>query len=393
MSYIETVTVQASEYMESAGFGAWLIFDYQGMNPVFQYVVGGVRNVTRPCYVLITPRNSALVLAHHVDIGRFGDRGFVLQSYTTRDDMVLKLGSLLRNINGPVAMEYSPMGALPRASRIDAGTLELVRSLGPEVISSADLFQYATQRWSSKQLASHQRSASALVEIVQNAFRYIGMNLVNGITEHDVAEHIRTEYITHGLVAGDGPVVAVDAHSSDPHYEPLQSNSERLRKNQWVLIDLWAKEPQPDGMFADITWVGFIGSHVPDQHQHIFEVVCRARDEALLFVEKRFIEGRSIEGWEVDKVARATIDQAGYGEYFTHRLGHSLGAEVHGDAVNLDNHETHDNRKLLPNLAVTIEPGIYLPEFGMRSEIDVYLSEEGPVVTTTIQRDVVLIES
>lgn len=390
-SAIQSVLQQAAEFMGKARLGGWLVFDYQGMNPVFRYVVGDVRNVTRPCYLLATPDGKAHVLAHHVDVGRFEGAGLPVEAYLGRGDLTEKLRNLLAGLRGPVAMEYSPLGALPRASRVDAGTVELVRSLGAEVVSSADLFQYATQRWSAAQLASHQRAANALSQIVLEAYQFIGQNLSHGLTEYDVAEHIRQGYARHGLTAGDGPVVAADAHASDPHFDPTPQNSFRLSPGQWVLIDLWAREPGQDGTFADITWVGYAGDRVPQQHRQVFDLVCKARDTALVFIASAFREGRMLQGWEVDRAAREVIELAGYGQFFTHRLGHSLGATVHADAVNLDSHETHDTRALMPGLGVTIEPGIYLPEFGMRSEIDVYLSESGPVVTTAVQQDVVRI--
>jgi len=388
---IQSVLRQAAEFMGNARLGGWLVFDYQGMNPVFRYVVGEVRNITRPCYLLATPDGKAQVLAHHVDVGRFEGTGLAVDAYLSRADLTMQLQKLLAALHGPVAMEYSPLGALPRASRVDAGTVELVRSLGAEVVSSADLFQYATQRWSAAQLASHQRAATALGQIVLEAYRFIGENLSHGLTEYDVAEHILQGYSRHGLTSDDGPVVAADAHASDPHFEPTPQNCARLAPGQWVLIDLWAREPGQDGTFADITWVGYVGEHAPRLHRQVFDLVCTARDTALEFMAAAFRQGRTLQGWEVDRAAREVIEQAGYGRSFTHRLGHSLGANVHADAVNLDSHETHDTRALMPGLGVTIEPGIYLPEFGMRSEIDVYLSEQGPVVTTGVQRDVVRI--
>ncbi|MBI4203139.1 MAG: aminopeptidase P family protein [Chloroflexi bacterium] len=378
--------------MIKARLDGWLVFDYQGMNPVLRYVLGDVRNITRPCFLLVTPQGIARVLAHHVDAGRFAGTGLDVLAYLGRADLAQKLAILLSGLSGPVAMEYSPMGALPRASRVDGGTLELVRSLGVQVVSSADLFQYATQRWSAAQLASHQRAAAALGQTVLEAYRFIGANLSSGVTEYDVARYICQQYARHGLIAGDGPVVAADAHAGDPHFDPTPQNSARLGPGQWVLIDLWAREPGDAGAYADITWVGFIGEPVPPRHQQVFDLVCHARDAALDFMTEAFSQGREVQGWEVDRVAREIIERAGYGPYFTHRLGHSLGVSVHADAVNLDSHETYDTRTLLPGLAVTIEPGIYLPDFGMRSEIDVYLAEDGPQVTTAIQRQVVLVQ-
>ena len=214
--------------MARSGLGGWLLFDYHRMNPLFWQVVGDVPMVTRPCYLLVTPDGQATLLAHHVDVGRFGASGLQLQGYLSRADLLDRLGGLLGSLRGPVAMEYSPMGALPRASRVDAGTVELVRSLGVEVVSSADLFQYATQRWSPRQLASHRRAARLLDRIVHDAFDYIGASLSSGVTEYAVAQFIRAQYAGHGLTAEDGPVVAANAHSGDPHYEPPSRGSAPL---------------------------------------------------------------------------------------------------------------------------------------------------------------------
>ena len=290
-------------------------------------------------------------------------------------------------------MEYSPMGALPRASKVDAGTVELVRGLGVEVVSSADLLQYATQRWSQAQLSSHLRSAEVLGRVVLQAFEYIGQNLIERPTEYQVAQFIRKRFDEEGLHSPDGPIVAVNGHASDPHYEPGPDGSDPVQRGDWVLIDLWAKEQVGDSVYADITWVAYVGGRVPDEHQEVFQVVTGARDAALSYLESSAREGTSLQGCQVDRLARQHIAECGYGDYFTHRLGHSIGHEVHGDAVNLDSFETEDTRKIIPGICFSIEPGIYLPEFGVRSEIDVYMSEDGPFATTPIQREVVLIRS
>jgi Xaa-Pro aminopeptidase len=307
-----------------------------------------------------------------------------------RADMVARLKHLLSG-SRRVAMEYSPNGELPRVSKVDAGTLEMVIGLGVEVSSSADLIQYATQRWSDEQLRSHRTAANKLDRIVQDAFRYIGENLESRPTEFQVAELIRLRFAEEGLEANDGPIVAVNRHASDPHFSPASDGSSAIGLGDWILIDLWGRLEGGDHMFGDITWTAFVGQSVPALHQRVFDVVTGARDAALAELEAAFREGRVLQGWQLDEVARSFIAEAGYGDYFNHRLGHSLGREVHSNAVNLDGWETHDSRQVIPGIAVTIEPGIYLPEFGVRSEIDVYIAEDGPIVTTSVQRSVVRI--
>ena len=389
MTMDDAAVRQAQGFLRERGLDAWLLYEYRGLNPLFWEVVGPVPNVTRPCWCLIPARGRPRLLVHHVDAGRFAPLGLSLVTFASQRQMAASLRRMLRG-KRTVAMEYSPKGALPRVSRVDAGTLELVRGLGVEVVSSANLVQYATLRWTPAQLEMHRSAAQKLGQIVQEAFTHIGVNLIAEVTEQDVAEFIRRRFRDMGLVFHEGPVVAANAHASDPHYDP-QSGGAALTKGDWLLIDLWAKEQDEAAVYADITWVGYIGAQAPPQHQRVFDVVTGARDAALEYIDRSHRAGRSLQGWQADQVARRFIAQAGYAREFTHRLGHSLGRAVHGDAANLDSWETRDTRSLLPGTGFTIEPGIYLPDFGVRSEIDVYLSEEGPEVTTPVQREVVLI--
>ena len=387
---VDSVIQQAHEYMRGEAVAGWLLYDYRGSNPVFWDTVGPISNVTRPCWLWIPAEGEAQLLVSYVDQGRFSHLGITTTLFVSRRQMEERLADLMSGA-GRIAMEYSPRGALPRVSKVDAGTLEMVHGLGVEVVSSADLLQYATQRWSDEQLASHLLAAEKLGQIVQDAFRFIGESLQSAPTEHDVAEFIRRRYAAEGLETPDGPVVAVNEHASDPHFEPTAESASVIEKGDWILIDLWARPSGDDTMFADITWTAYVGESAPAPHQTVFDAVIEARDKALAAMEDAFRSKRQIEGWEVDKVARDHIAEAGYGDYFSHRLGHSLGREVHSNAVNLDGWETQDTRSVIPGVAVTIEPGIYLPDFGVRSEIDVYIGNEGPRVTTQVQRDVVLI--
>ena len=373
------------------GLSGWLIHDYRRSNPILWQMLGGeISHVTRPCFLFVPVSGEPTLLAHHVDIGRFTSTGISSVVYRDRKSMLDELKTLLPS-GTKVAMEYSPMATLPRVSKVDAGTIEMLTSLGVEVVSSADLVQYSTQRWSESQLSSHKRAAEHLGRIVLDAFEYIGQNLSQQPTEFQVAEFIRTRFSEAGLHTPDGPIVAVDAHASDPHYEPASQGSSPIHDGDWVLIDLWAKEVAGDSMFADITWVAYVGDRAPDRHQEVFQIVAGARDMALDYVVESASRGESVQGRQVDWIAREHIASHGYGEYFTHRLGHSISHEVHGDAVNLDGFETEDTRRIIPGICFSVEPGIYLPEFGVRSEIDVYMSEDGPYPTTPIQREVVLI--
>ena len=330
------------------------------------------------------------MLVSFVDQSRFTHLGLDTTLFVNRRDMIAKLRAMLGDASR-VAMEYTPEGALPRVSKVDGGTLEMARSLGIEVVSSADILQYATQRWNAEALESHRFAADALTRIVKEAFALIGERVDSGITEFDVAEFIRQRFLDGGMIVTDGPAVAVNEHASDPHFEPTPEASVRIRRGDWVLIDLWTRLPDDHAMFGDITWTAYVGDEVPARHQEVFDIVIGARDAAFAEMEAAFAAGRALQGWELDKVARDYIEAAGYGEFFNHRLGHSLGREVHSNAVNLDSWETYDTRQLIPGIAVTIEPGIYVPEFGVRSEIDVFVGEKGPEVTTERQREVVMV--
>ena len=388
---LETRLRNAQEHLSSEEIDGWLLYDYRGMNPIFADTVGAIANVTRPCWLWVPVSDAPKLLVSYVDQGRFGGLGLETLLWVSRSQMRDRLRDLLRGAR-VVAMEYSPDGALPRVSWVDAGTVEMVRGLGVEVVSSADTVQYATQRWSAADLHSHREAASRLDTIVQDAFRYITERIEARPTEYEVAEFIRSRFREEGMEAPDGPVVAVNEHGADPHFDPTPANSHAIAMRDWVLIDLWARMEGEENMYADITWTGYVGDTVPSEHREVFEIVVGARDAAVAAIAEHFERGRRPQGWEIDKVARDFITNAGYGERFSHRLGHSIGREVHGNAVNLDGWETHDTRRLMPGIATSVEPGIYLPgKFGVRSEIDVYVSEDGPVVTTAVQREPVMI--
>jgi len=381
----------AQEYLSQERIPGWLVYDYRQANPIFWLVISASGHVTRPCYFYLPAQGEPTLLVHHVDAGKFADSGVRVSVYSSRDSMLAALGGLLSGVS-KVAMEYSPENTLPRVSRVDAGTVELVRSLGPEVVSSADLMQYATHQWTPEQLADHRVTADKLELIVNEAFAYAGEHLSEGINEFQVAECIRARFAEENIASPDGPIVAVNANASDPHYEPSADRHSAIKRGDWLLIDLWAKGTAPGSVYADITWVAYVGDSVPKRQQEIFDIVIGARDAALHYLEDAHNQGTSVLGWQADQVARDFIGSRGYGEYFTHRLGHSIGFEVHSETVNLDGFETHDTRSIIPGVCFSIEPGIYLPEFGVRSEIDVFMSADGPYASSPVQHEVVLIK-
>ena len=384
----------ARQFLQAEDLPAWLIYDYLGCNPVLAQVAPPSGHVTRPVFLFVPAAGVPTLLTHHVDAGKFADAGETedVQTvvYSSRATLEHALQDTLDGCSR-VAMEYSPRNGLPRVSRVDAGTVELVRSMGAEVVSSADLMQYATQRWSPEQLAGHERAAEKLGRIVNEAFTRIGQRLAAGPTEFEIAEFIRRRFREEGLITADGPIVSTNAHCSDPHYEPAPEGSSVIAPGDWVLIDLWAREDTPGSVYADITWTAYVGDTPPERHRQVFDIVLGARDAALAFLQDAYAAGDPVQGWQADDVARSYISDHGFSDYFTHRLGHSIYHTVHGEGVNLDNFETHDTRRIIPGIGFSIEPGIYLPEFGVRSEIDAYMSEDGPYASSPVQRDIVLI--
>jgi Xaa-Pro aminopeptidase len=279
-------------------------------------------------------------------------------------------------------MEYSPKAALPTLSRVDSGTVEMIESLGPKVVSSANLVQDFLAVLGADQIQSHRRAARLVMQIKDEAFARAAeaVRQRRSIGEYDLVELILVELAQHGLVTDHGPIVATNEHAGKPHYEPAKSRNTPIKEGDLLLIDLWGKEP--GGVFADITWTGFVGSKVPEKISSVFRVVAGARDAAVAAIKAAFAAGRVVTGAEADRAARAVVRQAGYGDFFIHRTGHSITATLHGPGANLDDFETEDVRPLIPGLLFSVEPGIYLEDFGIRSEINVLMTDQGPEVTT-----------
>ncbi|HTP51304.1 MAG TPA: Xaa-Pro peptidase family protein [Anaeromyxobacteraceae bacterium] len=378
----------------------WLLYDFHGQNPTALAAVGlGGHLLTRRWFYLVPARGEPRLLVHAIEVGSFPAhvRG-ARESYSSWQSLRQGLERLVAAAPGRrLAMEYCPMAEIPYLSRVDAGTVELVRSLGVEVASSADLVQRFLCRWNAHQLASHVRALRAIDDAKDAAFAYVGESHRRGYepTEDQVQDFLMKRFADRGLATDHPPIVAVNAHAGDPHYVPSKERATPIRKGDLLLIDLWAKEPRPEDPYADITWVGFAGDRPPPKAVEIFRVTADARDLGLKVVQSAFRERRPLAGWQVDRAVRDHIAAKGYGERFLHRTGHSIGTgAVHGDGANLDDLETHDTRELLQGTAFSIEPGIYLPEegLGVRSEIDVVLTEEGPQVFSKVQEELVRIQ-
>lgn len=376
---------QAQQALAESDLDGWLLYDFRHSNPLLWQLLGVSTHSTRRVFLLLRRDGTATLLVHQVDAGHFPAEGLTLLPYQHRDDLLAKLAGLLGGLRR-VAMEYSPMGVLPAVSYVDGGTLDLVRSHGVEVVSSAELAQAALCRLTPDELASHRRAAQFLGAVVQDAFALIGDG-VGRVTEHEVQAYLLERFAAAGLRTDDPPIVAAGPHAGDPHYAPDAARPVVIGPDSLVLIDLWAVEP--GGTYGDLTWTAYTGSRPPAQVQRVFDVVTGARDAAVAYLQREVAGGRYPEGWQVDQVARQHITAAGFGPQFTHRLGHSLGPVVHGYGANLDGYETQDTRRLAPGLAFTIEPGVYLPAFGVRSEINLYMDEGRLEVTSPVQQELI----
>jgi Xaa-Pro aminopeptidase len=394
-SPIKDVSVVARQ-LPQVNVRGWLVSDYSGSNPVLAHLLGERLFLTRRAFLLITQEASRLLISR-VDAvaGLTTLAGCVVETYTSRTELQAWLSTHVAPL-GVVAMEYSPHGNLPAMSRVDGGTLDLVRDLGVEVKSSADLFQLAVGAWSEGNLLAHRAAMAHTAEIKDLAFEFVGQRLRarQRCTEHDVQAFILAEFQRRDLTTNDPPIVAANAHSGDPHYEPSLERSAELCPGDWLLIDLWCREQRNDAVFADITWVGYLGSQVPDEHKKIFDIVVGARDAVLELLRDRFGKDQPLRGYELDNAARRHMVNAGFGEHFVHRTGHSIGSDgsLHGLTANLDDLETHDTRPILAGVGFTIEPGVYLPSFGVRSEINVYMTVDGPEVTSPVQTSPVIVQ-
>jgi Xaa-Pro aminopeptidase len=287
-------------------------------------------------------------------------------------------------------MQYSPKNAIPYVSMVDAGTIEAVRATGVKIVSSADLVQKYEACWTDAQLRSHENAGKAIDRIVRGAFEHAAkcVRQKTPLTEYDLKQWILAEFAAAGLHCDEGPDVAVNANASDPHYGPTPESAKPIREGDLLLLDVWGKEKTPGSVYYDITWVGYLGAKVPEKYAKVFRAVKNARDKAVELIRSSIASGKPVQGWQVDNAARAVIQKAGYGKYFFHRTGHSIGEAIHGNGVNMDGLETHDIRRLIPHTCNSIEPGIYLPEFGIRSEVNVYVDEHEARVTGAIQNEI-----
>lgn len=388
--------------LNESDIDGWLFYSFRNSDPIAANILGTGREghiATRRWYYLVPRSGEPVKINHSIERDVLehlpGRKLIYLPWQQLHGHLKAVLTALTDKRKPKVAMQYSPDAAIPYLSRVDAGTIELIRSFGVEVVSSADLVQRFESAWNDLQLAMHEEAASGLYATVKDAFAEIGRRINAGTptTEFDIQQFILDSFEARGMFSNDPPIVAVNGNSAKPHYGPTRDNNSPIRRGDFVLIDLWAKLNRPDSVYADITWTSVVDNKVPSEIEKVFSIVRDARDAATEFVKQSFAAGRETYGWEVDDVCRAVIQKAGYGDYFIHRTGHNIHTEVHGNGANIDNLETKDSRVLIPRTCFSIEPGIYLEgKFGVRSEIDVYLGErEARVTGGEPQRQVVAI--
>jgi Xaa-Pro dipeptidase len=371
----------------------WLFYDHHHRDPIASRVLALDEKgmATRRWFYFIPSRGEPRKLVHRIEAGMLDSLDGKKYLYAGWEELHKMLPKLLSG-STRIAMQYSPKNNIPYIGLVDAGTVELIRKFKKKVISSADLVQKFEASWSPEQLASHLEAGRIVDRVRQGAFEQAAASVSDGkpITEFELQQWMLDRFRANGLITAEPPIAAVQPNNGNPHYEPRQGVSRLIRAGDLLLLDIWAKSTRPGSVYYDITWVGYLGERVPGTYAKIFGIVRQARDRAVDFVQASLSKGRDIHGWEVDHVARETIRKTGYAKYFVHRTGHSIGQEVHGNGANMDGLETRDDRKIAPHTCFSIEPGIYLHEFGVRSEVNVYVDENLEArVTGAIQEEII----
>jgi Xaa-Pro dipeptidase len=372
---------------------AWLFYDHHHRDPIAYRVLGLPEGlmVTRRWYYVIPAKGDPVKLVHKIEAGHLDTLPGVKKLYSGWQELFDSVKLLLAGYRD-VAMQYSPNNLVFTLSLVDAGTVDLVRGLGKNVVSSQDLVAQFEATWTEEQIRTHFAARDLIDSITAGAFQEIGRRVRNGGThEHEIQQWIQEAFQRENLVTDDPPVVAVNANSGNPHYDPSAKHPVPIREGDFVLLDIWAKLNKPGAVYYDITWTGIVGKAATDRQREIFKIVTEARDIGVKTVTEAVSAGKPIAGWEVDRAVRGHIKKAGYGDEFIHRTGHSIGTDVHANGANMDDLEIHDERKILPNSCFSIEPGIYLKEFGVRSEVDVLVRQGKAEVTGKIQREIVTI--
>lgn len=370
----------------------WLFFDHHHRDPIAGRILGLKSDamVTRRWFYFIPTKGEPRKLVHKIEQGTLDALPGKSFLYAGWEELHKTLPKVLSGAK-TIAMQYSPENNIPYIGLVDAGTIELIRKMKKKVVSSADLVQKFEASWTPEQFASHLEAGKLIDRITREAFQRAAKFVREGkpIGEYELQQWILEQFRANNLESSDPPIVAVQPNNGNPHYEPKAENSRPIRAGDLLLLDIWGKLTRPGSVYYDITWVGYLGERVPDSYAKIFNIARNGRNAAIQFVQESVAKKRTIRGWEVDKVCRDSIRKAGYAKFFVHRTGHSIGVETHGNGANMDSLETRDDRKIVPNTCFSVEPGIYLPEFGIRTEINMYIDDQEARVTGAIQDEII----
>ena len=382
---------EVQAFLQELGIDGWLIYDFRGTNPFAKKVFNhGAAILSRRWFTWIPAKGEIKVLVHDIEYGSFPRLGYEVFKYNGRESLAVELAKLLKG-HSRIAMEYSPMANNPYISKVDAGTLELLRSLGVEVLSSGDLLQLFLA-WTPEQLTNHLQASEIVTETKNLALSYIRMHVAEGkpLTEYELQQYMNGFMESRGMETGHAPIIGFGPGGGDPHYVPSSTQSKTLEPGDPILMDLWCKVPG-DNPYADATWMAHYGTPT-ETFMQVFNTVLKARDTAVDLLQSRLSQGQLLRGYEVDLAVRKVLIDAGYEHNLKHRTGHSLGnITTHGEAAHFDGFETLDERAVLPHIGITIEPGVYFAEFGVRSEINVYAREDGIDITTARQTEIDII--
>ena len=386
-----SIDIQAMQTdLVNARVDGWLFYDFRGRDPIAQRILK-LPEAMRPrrWFYFLPAQGTPRKLVHKIEAQALESLPGETFYYAGLQELEKGLKKIIGRAKN-IAMQYSPNNAIPYISMVDAGTIEMVRGAGVKIVSSADLVQKYEACWTDSQLRSHEEAGRAIDIIVRGAFQHAAKSVRDGtrLTEYELKQWIRGGFEAADLHTEEGPDVAVNAHASDPHYGPTAESAALIRKDDLLLLDVWGKLKTPGSVYYDITWVGYLGKKVPKKYAKVFNAVKDAREKAVDLICSSAAAGKPLQGWQVDKAARSVIEKAGYGKYFFHRTGHNIGETIHGNGANMDGLESHDVRRLIPHTCTSVEPGIYLPEFGIRSEVNVYIDERSARVTGAVQKEI-----
>jgi Xaa-Pro aminopeptidase len=363
----------------------WLLYDFRGLNLLARRVVHlpPDKFLSRRWFYFVPARGEPRKLVHRIEPHALDHCPGPATPYLRWQQLEAGVRDVVAGVK-TVAMEYVPRNANPYVSRVDAGTIELVRSFGVDIVPSGDLIQMFEACWDDDQWTMHQAAAKLTRTAYDVVWAFIAQRVKRdgSVRETEVQQRIMQHFRDNGLVTDHSPIVGAGPHSGDPHFEPSATDDTPIRAGEFVLVDLWAKLDRPRSVMSDLTRVAYVGPSVPEKYTKVFKIVAAARDAAIQRVRDAFAKGEKLQGWQVDQACRDVIERAGYGDYFIHRTGHSIGEETHGNGANMDNLETHEERRVLPRTCFSVEPGIYLPEFGVRSEVNVFVDKHGQVYVT-----------